>query len=348
MGTKYAVGIDPHHYNIKAILFDIGNRTKEVKRFSLEPCEDDYKTFFSFTSTFNDVDYCIENAKGLGRSLSDYLLQNNAKVFDIHPGYTADYKKKNPNIEKSDWNDCKYIVQAYLLEPSIKQLKLDLNIDYYEDLDEISYERWELGQVKGDIKKKIGIRLYKYFDFDVNYKKRFINRFWSEALIKELELVFRDALGYKARRIKRLIEDLVLANKRIKELDEDLKEMANDEVKALEKNICGCGLFLASRLVAIIRKGYKLNNVRSLSMWGGGAPVQTSTGGKATHRKNYRGRRHLNHLGHQVMTTAIRHDLKTKAYFAKCLARGDTEDKAKTKCKNVIFREIARHFINKS
>ncbi len=342
MGTKYAIGIDPHAYNIKAVLFDIGNRTKEIKRFNLEPCEDDYKTFFDFTSTFKDVDYCIENAKGLGKSLSDYLLKNNANVFDIHPGYTADYKKKDPNIEKSDWNDCKYIVQAYLIESNIKQLKLNLKEEYYQELDDLSFQRWQLGQEKGDTKKKIGIRLYKRLG--ANYKKFFTNKFWSKGVIKELEEMFRDKNQPDELIIKMFISDLNRTEGKIAELDEILEKFANDEVKKL-REIKGCGFLIASRLISEIKKGKRPKNCKSLAKWAGIAPLQTSTGGKTTHRCNYRGNRHLNYLIHQVCVTKLQlncKDTQTKDYYNKRIKAGDSKNLAFRKVKNVVSRGILK------
>lgn len=344
MATKYAVGIDPHKQLIVAGLFDIENRLQPIKYFDLPQDIKDFEQFYSNVVSYSssNVSFCMEDVDGNGKPLRLFLQSKNAVIYHVPANYTYQYKRNNPNPEKSDYLDCKYIVQAWLIEPGIQQLRLNLEEDIYLQIRDTAYERWEAGQSKGTIKKKINSRLFK--KLGPNYKKHFTNTMYTKIMLDQAKSMLEKENDPHSIMILSLIKDLERTESKCKELDLILKLLVNDDVKKIME-IKGCGLVLAASIVGIIKSGYKPKNGKSIAKWAGIAPIEQSTGGTVTHHSNKRGYRHLNHLIHQIMITQLHHtaikkDFISKVYFQKRIKAGDNKHRAEQKVKNAISHDI--------
>ncbi|GEM_PF-4866363 len=350
MENKYAVGIDPHKELIVAGLFDLSNRLTPIKYYDLRQDKEDFQKFYTDIISYSTTTpFCMEDIDGVGKQLRKFLQSKNATIFHVPSNYTYQYKRNNPNPEKTDSLDCKYIVQAWLIESEIKQLRLNFDEEKYTELKDIAYERWEAGQAVGHLKRKLNERLYKRLG--VNYKKFFTNTIYTKAMIQEAYDMFSEKKDANERIIISLLKDLVRAQEKCTELDPVLKMLSKnktvqDEIKRL-REIKGCGPLIACSLLGEIKSGYKLESGKSLKKWAGISPIEYSTGGKVIHHANTRGHRHLNCLIHQIMNTQINNtkipsNHLSKVYYLKRRKSGDGELKAKQKVKNAICDEIFR------
>lgn len=348
MVRKCVAGIDPHKRKIVGGLFDLENRLAPIKYFNFNQDIREYENFYneviSYSGTIN-TPFCMEDIDGVGKSLRLYLQSKNAVIYHVPSNYTHLYKKMNPNPEKSDFLDCQYIVQAWQIQPGIKQLRLNLQEDKYTMLKDTAYARWKAGQDLGSIKKKINSMLYK--KLGVNYKQQFRAKMYTNSMIEEAFDMFNDKKDPNAIIITSLLMDLKRAKEKCKELDPALKLLATEEVKRLME-IKGCGLLLACHLVGIIKSGQEPKNGKSIKKWFGIAPVEKSTGGEIiTHKANKRGYRHGNHLITMIVNTQLNNpnipeDHPSKILFQKRRTAGDNPERAKQKIKSAICNEVFR------
>ena len=298
------LGVDPAKQKISARLFTNKSRLDEVEVLDIPNDEAIFSGHVDKLKLYPNLIVCAEESTNYGERYINRLKMEGFTVFHVPPIYTSERKKKNPHPTKNDGLDCKYIVQAYLLESkNIQQLHLNLDSEYYKELNSLSKARWQLGLQKSDLKKQLNFKLYKMLG--ANYKKCFVNRFWTVGLIKEIIKTYSNERGVDADIVKSYAIDLLINNIRSIKLDKLLNTIKNQEVKALI-SIKGVGILTASRLVSIIRLGKPLRSRHSLKKWAGLSPVEFSSGNKITHKRDTRGRPELKCIFHIIVNTRLR------------------------------------------
>lgn len=336
---RYITGIDPHPTNVFLKVFDREKRLKEVWKTRILPDEIEYNnllTEFSASFTTTNTRIISEDVNGPGKGIVRTFQKAGYKVAHVDAKRTAAFKKANKNKKSDDW-DCFYIVQAYLANPHIGQLKLNFKENYYLDLRDVSMLRYLCGHRTNNLKRKLSFRLASAFGKD--WQKQFKKKKWYLPMIREGLAFFSKYKDPQSVVSKWYFIFLLVYELAKRETEEVLKDIKNEEVDRLCE-IDGIGLVSASQLVSIIKLGKEPKSEAHLSSWAGTAPIILESSEKGRHFADTQRHPKLNHIFHVVSKIGKIVNEKTKIYWNKLISRGLHPKKAMRIIKRLYCRLV--------
>jgi transposase len=107
-------------------------------------------------------------------------------------------------------------------------------------------------------------------------------------------------------------------------------------------DLVGVGPIVAATVLCAWSHPGRFRSEGAFAMLAGTAPIPASSGMTVRHRLNRRGDRQLNQAIHVIVNTRLQRDDKTKAYAARCEARGKTKKDTKRCLKRYVTRQLFR------
>jgi transposase len=306
---------------------------RSVGMLQIEASLAGYRQLMRWASTFPDRRWAVENARGLGRHLAQWLAARGEQVVDVPSTATARVRQLSRGGRRK--ND---VIDA-AAAASVAALQGDANPVLAEDASTV-----------------LGL-LDERRDNVVTQRTRLVNQL--HALLRDLLPggARTDLTAAAASRLLTGIRPTGPGEAARKQLARDLAAEIRDadqRLKAVTKQIAavvaetgsrltdvdGVGPVIAGRLLGRTRRASRFPTAAAFANYAGVAPVEVSSADRARHRLPRGGDRHLNLALHIVALTQVRmRSSAGRAYYDKKIAAGKTHNEA-MRC---LKRRLADH-----
>jgi transposase len=330
------VGIDAHkdfhlalvcnRFEEKLGSFEVPNNLKEIKKFvkQMEALAHQKK---SLTTIFG-----IENSRGNGELLTQYLLNNNNIVYEVNPVRTHQGRQKTVFRDKSDIKDAEKIVSE--LTRKLGELPLltkESENTLYTAIQELSLYRDDLVREQTAIKNQLHNLFHKD---DPDYKERFKTvfsqralRYWQARAKRKEKENQEILLATRATLIKMKIKRFYQIIQEIKTIEAKLKPLILKTGQKLE-TLRGVDVVAAAKIIGETRDISRFKGPDSYVRYCGIAPRESSSGKRIKFKKTKSGNRRLNQTIYFITLSQIRTNPKVKEYFIRKISEGKSRKQA--------------------
>jgi transposase len=326
------IGVDPHKRTHTASAVEPASGTV-LATLQIDASLAGYRQLLRWASGFDERRWAVENARGLGRHLAQWLVARGERVDDVPSTATARIRELSRGGRRK--ND---VIDASAAA-SVAALRGDANPVVAEDLTTVL------------------ALLDERRDNVITQRTRLINQL--HALLRDLvpggaptDLTADVAsrLLFKVRPVgpvegarKQLARDLIAevreADRRLKTLTAQIAETVTQHGTRLPQ-VDGIGPVIAGRLLGRTRRASRFPTTAAFANYAGVAPVEVASADRARHRLPRGGDRHLNLALHIAALTQVRMRGSTgRTYYDTKIAAGKTHNEA-MRC---LKRRLADH-----
>ena len=315
------IGVDPHKRTHTASALDPGTNVV-LGSFEIDASFSSYRRLLRWASRFEQRRWAVENARGLGRHLAQWLVARGEVVDDVASTATARVRELSRGGRRK--ND---VIDA-AAAASVAALQGDGNPVVAEGLTTVLAL---LDERRNNL---------------VTHRTRLINQL--HAMMRDLvpggaptslTVTLASAALTRVRPVgpletarKRLARDIV---REVRELDTRLKEITAEIAATVAEHgshltdIDGVGPVMAGRLLGRTRQAGRFPTTAAFANYAGVAPVQVASAEHSRHRLPRSGDRQLNLALHIVALTQVRmRSSLGRAYYDKKVADGKSHNEA--------------------
>lgn len=326
------IGVDPHKASHTATAVDpTTNTPKSSMRISASLAG--YRELMRWARQFAHRRWAVENAKGLGCHLAQWLVANGEDVVDVATTATSRVRElSRGGRRKNDVIDASAAATVAALQGDAKVVDAEDETTIFALLEErranLAAQRVRcINQLHAVMRDLIagGVRTA------LSAKAA------AEALRKVRPATQPD-------RVRKVIAwDLI---RDVRSLDGQLTKIVTQMTTALEEyddgllEVDGIGPVLATRLIGRTGRPSRFRSSDAFASYTGVAPIEVSSGQRTTHRLSRSGDRTLNSTLHLISVTQVRMpDSAGRRYFDRKIREGKTRNEA-MRC---LKRKIATH-----
>jgi transposase len=286
----------------------------------------------------------LEDTSAYGQRLALHLCQENFPVKVVSPIFVDRERRKLTHPEKSDSQDALGVARALIsMIGTLPDFSISKTNEIAKNLKDSVVDREFLVKEQTRIKNQLHRLLHKSYNSE--YREKFKNPFSVKALeYWSKHPVPADLSGnvLLKSQIRRKIRRLRGIKKEVAEIEEEMKILVNQIDQKLE-TLNGCGLVLASSVLAEIKDIDRFDSPNALAQYGGFCPKEKSSGKRIRHIKTKSGNRKLNKAVHRIALSQLgrQGNIYSKNYFQKKIAEGKNKSQAicclKRKLISIIF-----------
>lgn len=326
------IGVDPHKRTRTATAVDASSNTT-VATLQIDASLPDYRRLLRWARRFPQRRWAVENARGLGRHLAQWLTARGERVEDVPSTATARVRELSRGGRRK--ND---VIDA-AAAASVAALHGDANPVLGEDITTVLAL---LDERRSNV---------------ITQRTRLVNQL--HALLRDLlpggaptDLTAAAATRLLARvrpagpveaTRKQVARELVTE---IRDADQRLKQLTGQLAAAVAEHgsrlleVDGVGPVLAGRLLARTRRASRFPTAAAFANYAGVAPIEVASADHARHRLPRGGDRQLNLALHIVALTQVRmRGSLGRDYYDTKIAAGKTHNEA-MRC---LKRRLADH-----
>ena len=326
------IGIDPHKSSHTASAVDPVTNTV-VASLRIDASLAGYRALLKWGRQFADRRWAIENAKGLGCHLGQWLVARDEPVFDVATTATARVRElSRGGRRKNDVIDAAAAASVAALQGDAVEVTPDDETTVFALLEE------HRANVAGQRIRTVNQLHALLRDLIPGGAKTSITAGAATALLRKV----RPASPVERIR-KALAQDMV---RDIRRLDTALADLASQMTAALNEcgtqllDVDGVGPVLGARLIGRTGRASRFPDTDAFASYTGVAPIEVASGEHTRHRLSRSGDRQLNSALHLVAVTQVRMtNSPGRRYFNKKIAEGKTRNEA-IRC---LKRRIASH-----
>ena len=290
----------------------------------------------------------LEDTSGYGLRLACYLYQQNLPVKTISPVLVDRGRKYETHPEKSDSLDALGVAKALIQRiGTLPDYTISKTEEISKEIKELAMDREFLVKEQTRIKNQLHRLLHKAYNS--GYREKFKNPFsvkalnyWSKYPVPKKSDGLISCFPILKNQIKRKLKRLRDIKKEVIEIEKELRILMDQTEQKIE-TLNGCGLVLASSLLAEIKNIDKFKSPDALAKYGGLCPREKSSGKKLRHIKTKSGNRKLNKAIHRIAFSQIGRNGNqyAKEYFLRKVSEGKSKSQAlcclKRRLVNIIF-----------
>ena len=333
------IGIDPHKTTHTATAVE-PHTNQEVASIRIDASLREYRRMLSWANQWPQRRWAVENAEGLGRHLTSWLLARGEQVVDVSTTATARVRQlSRGGGRKNDRIDASAAACVAALQGDARPLQTEGHADALAVLDE---RRVNLSQSR--------VRA-------VNQLHALLRALIAGGAPRDLYAAAASALlrtvrpqGAVEHARKSVAKDLVAD---IRSLDTQLKQNARaiavllDAAGSTLTQTVGVGPITASRLISRTGRASRFPTSAAFANYAGAAPVEIASAEKSRHRLSRHGDRQLNSAIHTIAITQIRMpSSRGHHYYKTKLEEGKTPREAARCLKRRLADHIWRVMIN--
>ena len=326
------IGVDPHkRMHVASVVEPATNR--QVAALQVEASLAGYRRLLKWAGGFGERRWAVENTRGLGRHLTQWLLARGEVVEDVPSTATARVRELSRGGRRK--ND---VIDA-AAAASVAALQGEANPVLAEDITTVLALLDERRTNVTTQRTRLVNQLHAVFrDLLPGGAPKGLTATLASGLLAGI----RPAGPVEAAR-RQLARDLVSeirqADQRLKALTAQIAETVAATGSQLIK-VDGVGPVVSGRLLARTRRMSRFPTAAAFASYAGVAPVEISSAERVRHRLPLGGDRQLNHALHIVAVNQIRmRGSAGQAYYDAKIAAGKTEKEAR-RC---LKRRLADH-----
>jgi transposase len=338
MVAMVIIGVDPHKSTHTATAIDPQtNRT--VASVRIEASLVDYRRLLRWAGQFDHRRWAVENAEGLGRHLSSWLLARGEDVVDVPSAATARVRQlSRGGGRKNDQIDAAAAACAAALQGDGRPLRPEGITDALALLDE---SRANLAQSRVRLVNQLHALLRDLF---AGGAPTDLSATTAAALLRRVR-PSSDAERVRKQIATDLVSQIRSVDSLLKANAKQISELVAASGSTLTGTV-GIGAITAGRLIGRTGRAARFPSSAAFATYAGAAPVEVASADKARHRLSRSGDRQLNAALHTVAITQIRTPgSRGHTYYNAKLAEGKTPREARRCLKRRLANHIWRTMI---
>jgi transposase len=332
------IGVDPHKKTHTATTVD-PQTNRVVASIRIQATLEEYRRLLSWAGQFDQRRWAVENAEGLGRHLSSWLLARGEHVVDVPSTATARIRQlSRGGGRKNDQIDAAAAASVAALQGDGRPLQAEGITDALALLDE---SRTNLTQSRVRLVNQLHALLR---DLLAGGAPTSLSATTAAAILRRVRPV-----GDAERVRKQIAAGLVSQIRAVDSLLAANAAQISDLVAASGSTLTdtvGIGAITAGRLIGRTGTASRFPTAASYANYTGTAPIEVASADKARHRLSRRGDRQLNAALHIVAITQIRTvGSQGHTYYTTKLDQGKTRREARRCLKRRLANHIWRTMI---
>ncbi len=326
------IGVDPHKRTHTASAMEPASGTV-LATLQIDASLGGYRQLLRWASSFDERRWAVENARGLGRHLAQWLVARGERVDDVPSTATARIRELSRGGRRK--ND---VIDASAAA-SVAALRGDANPVVVEDLTTVLALLDERRDNVTTQRTRLSNQLHALLrDLVPGGAATHLTATAASRLLTTVRSV-----GPVEAARKQLARDLIAevrdADRRLKTLTAQIAENVMQHGTRLPQ-VDGIGPVIAGRLLGRTRRASRFPTTAAFANYAGVAPVEVASADRARHRLPRGGDRHLNLALHIAALTQVRMRGSTgRAYYDRKIAAGKTHNEA-MRC---LKRRLADH-----
>jgi transposase len=334
--TGVVIGVDPHKHSHTAAVLD-GQRV--VDQLRVPSTRTGIEQLQRWAQRWPERQWAIENAFGLGRSLSQALLKAGETVLDVPPGLSRRVRLLSGRSgRKTDTADAVSTARA-ATGPGVRLISQADGV--HESLRLLTDRRQDLMARRTQCVNRLHVLLAELLPGRV---RRALSSDEAAVLLRQV----RAPTGADATRralARDVLQEIRGADRAVSDLDKQLESAIRATGTSLMQ-LHGVGIVVAATLLGRIGDIRRFPTAAHLAAYCGVAPLEASSGDVVRHRLSRLGDRQLNAaLYIMALTQAGSHPLG-RAYYQRKQAEGHSKAEAlrclKRRLADVIYRRLRR------
>jgi transposase len=282
--------------------------------------------------------WAVEGAGGVGVQLAQRLVADGETVVDVPPKLATRARMFDVGHgRKNDPGDARTVAVVALRTKNLRRVRVD---DEMLVVRLLSERRTDLV----DLRTATVNQLHQLF---MELTPAGAERKLTASKAKTLLATIRPrTIGGKARRrlAADLIDDIVILDKKIKDIDKRLKE-AVETTGTTITTIKGIGITTAALILGEVGDVRRFPSNDHFATYTGTAPREVSSGDVERHRLSRAGNRRLNYALHIAAMVNARTDDRGRAYLAKNVAAGKGQKGAMRCLKRRMSDAVFHHLV---
>jgi len=326
------IGIDPHKSTHTASAVEPGTN-REVASIRIDASLHEYRRMMTWAGRWPQRRWAIENAEGLGRHLSSWLLARGEDVVDVPSTATARVRQlSRGGGRKNDRIDAAAAACVAALQGDARPLAAEGTSDALAVLDE---RRVNLSQARVRAVNQLHALLRALF---AGGAPTDLSAATAATLLRTIRPNGEVERVRKAVAVD-LVGEIRSLDTRLKASTKAIAELVDKSGSTLTDTI-GIGPIVAGRLIARTGRPSRFPSSAAYANYVGAAPVEVASADKTRHRLSRTGDRQLNSALHTTAITQIRMSgSRGNLYYQSKIAEGKTPREAK-RC---LKRRLADH-----
>lgn len=319
--TVVIIGVDLHKDSHTATAIVPGTNTPVVS-LRVEASLAGYRQLLCWAKSFPERQWAIENARGLGQHLAQWLIARGETVVDVRTTATARVRElSRGGRRKNDVLDASAAASVAAAQGDVSPVRADDETTVFALLEE---RRANLVANRVRLVNQLHALLR---DMIPGGAKPALTAEAATALLRG----FR-AVSAAERTRKELARELV---REIRMVDARLLQIAGRMTEALRTSgtrlleVQGVGPVLAVRLLGRTGRPSRFASSAAFASYAGVAPIEVASGQRSRHRLSRSGDRQLNSALHLVAVTQVRMRCSVgRGYYDRKIAEGKTHNEA--------------------
>jgi transposase len=330
------IGIDPHKATHAAVAIDGDERL--LARLQLTAADDQTARLLAWATPLgSERTWAVESAGGLGKLLTQQLIDAGEQVIDVPPTLSARVRLLgSEKASKNDDNHALATAVAGLRHCGLRAVRREdhtavirLLVDRYDDL--------TAARTQAACRLHVALR-----ELIAGGAPRRLSADRATTMLRRVR-----PEGVAAIERRRLALELLTD---VRRLDRDIataRQRVTDAVHASGTSLLevhGVGPIVAGFILGHVGDPARFPTADRFASYNGTAPIEASSGPTKRHRLNPRGNRKLNHALHMAAVTQIRHDTSGRVYYLRKIAEGKSRKEAlralKRRLSDVVWRQL--------
>jgi transposase len=287
---------------------------------------------------FDNPQWAVESANGLGYLLAQQLVAAGEVVFDVSPALASRVRVLGSGrSQKNDTNDACSVAIAALRSDRPVRVRPD---DHARVLRLLVKRHRDMAQLRA----KHCVRLHALL---AELEPGGIGSTITVSKAKQLVNTVRDD-GTPTRYRMLIAEELIADIARLDTTLAGSKKRITAAVTASGTSLCdiyGVGPIGAAQIIGYVGDINRFPTRARFAAYNGTAPIEASSGGRTRHRLNQRGNRKLNHAIHIAAVTQFRNQSEGRIFYDRKITEGKTHKEAIRALKRRISDRVYRHLV---
>jgi len=326
------IGVDPHKCSHTATAVEPATNTA-VASLRVEASLAGYRELIGWASRFTDRRWAVENARGLGRHLAQWLVARDEDVVDVACTATARVRElSRGGGRKNDVIDAASAATVAALHGDAVVVRPEDHTTVFAMLEE------RRANVTGQ-RVRVVNRLHALFrDLIPGGAPVALTAAVASTLLRSVRPAGL-VEGTRKDLARDMVRELRLIDTNLAAIEQRMSD-ALDQSGSRLRTVDGVGPVLAVRLIGRTGPAARFASSDKFATYAGVAPIEVASGDKQRHRLSRGGDRQLNAAIHLVALTQVRMTRsRGRAYFDKKVAEGKTRNEA-MRC---LKRRLASH-----
>jgi len=329
------IGIDPHKSTHTAVAID--DKKMVLAEYRVRASSRQLERLREWASDFDDRQWAVESAGGLGYLLAQQLVAGGEVVFDMPPMLAARVRLLGTGrSQKSDPNDARSVAIAALRSERLTMVSSE---NHVQVLRMLAKRHRDMSRTRAKSKTRLHAVMLELRAGGLASKMS-VNK---AELFLETVSVTSAVVRHRILIAQELVAEIAEMDERLKASNTRLAEAVRASGSTVT-DVVGIGPFCAATIIGYTGDIGRFPTKNHFATYNATAPVEASSGDNARHRVNPRGNRYINHAIHIAAVSQLSYDSEGRHDYDRKRAEGKNPKEAvrclKCRISDVVYRRL--------